>query len=74
MSLQNDAKIHLNSLIDNLCYSLQRRLENISALSQDSLEYFQAQNSSQIDHHLLMLEDELRLARNDWALIEWLGR
>ncbi|EAY31160.1 hypothetical protein [Microscilla marina] len=72
ISLQNDAKVQLTALIDNLQYSLQRRHETVSALSQDALEHLKEQNSQQIEHHLLMLEDEMRLARNDWALLEWL--
>ena len=52
-------------LTKNLQYSLQRRLEDVAALSQESLGCASVQ-------HLIMLEDAIRLARNNWALLEWL--
>lgn len=55
----------LATLTKNLQYSLQRRLEDVAALSQGSLNCTSEQ-------HLIMLEDTIRLARNDWALLEWL--
>jgi len=70
----------LPKLTQNLHYSLQRRLENLVALSQEALE--QLQNTPQtpnqvgenriLEHQWVMLEDTLKLAQNDWNLLEWL--
>lgn len=66
----------LTILTENLRYSLLRRLENLIALSQEALEYLQnttlTPDSYKLDHQWVMLEDTLRLAQNDWALLEWL--
>lgn len=61
----------------NLCYSLQRRLEDLIALSQELLEHLQqspekTNHNRDTDNRWVLLEDTLRLAQNDWALLEWL--
>ncbi len=68
----------LPALIQNLHYSLQRRLENLVALSQETLEKLQNADADPteqgriLEHHWVMLDDALKLAQNDWALLEWL--
>ena len=66
----------LPALTKNLQYSLQRRLENLVALSQEALESIKndapAHNNRLIEQHWVLLEDTLQLAQNDWALLEWL--
>ncbi|EAY24097.1 hypothetical protein [Microscilla marina] len=74
--LQNEAKAQLNALTEGLRYSLQRRLEDIIALSQEALTSLQdptnALPTHQIEHQWILMEDNVRLAQNDWALLEWL--
>ncbi|WP_299466598.1 hypothetical protein [uncultured Microscilla sp.] len=62
---------------ENIRYSLQRRLENLIAVGQDSLELLRENhciNAREAENHWVLLEDHLQLIRNDWAMLEWLQK
>ncbi len=75
-SLDLSKRDRLPALTQNLHYSIQRRLENLVALSQETLENFKEANqetaSETLEHHWALLEDTLKLAQNDWALLEYI--
>ncbi len=59
----------------NLRYSLQRRLEELVALGQESLENLnenKLETTQQAENYWVLMVDHLRLVRNDWALYDWL--
>lgn len=71
----NNQTDEVTTFAQNLRYSLQRRLEELVALGQESLENLnenKLETTQQAENYWVLMEDHLRLVRNDWALYDWL--
>ena len=74
---QNQLSPEAVFFIDNLRYSIQRRLENLVALGQESLEFMSENktlDASKAENYWVLLEDNLQLIRNDCTMVEWLQK
>lgn len=80
-SCQNALETQIQLMKENMLYSMKRRLETLIALGEKSLQRLQQDDALAMDQQTIwyienswvQLDDALRLAQNDWAVLEWLN-